>query len=84
MFSDREARHSLEVSNHWSWSPGEKLLVLFFNNSEGKWSKVAALKTMFQVLSDGMNTKEREAIKNLSNRLAEKVIGRYLGAVKNP
>jgi len=58
--------------------------VLFFNNSEGKWSKVAALETMFQVLSDGMNAKEREAIKNLSNILEEKVTGHYLGAVKNP
>ena len=38
----------------------------------------------FSGLKDEMNAKEREAVKNLSNRLAEKTTRRYLGAVKNP
>ena len=33
---------------------------------------------------DGKTAKEREAVKNLSNRLAEETTRRYLGAVKNP
>ena len=35
-------------------------------------------------LRDELNAKEREAVKNLSNRLAEETTRRYLGAVKNP
>ena len=38
----------------------------------------------FPGLKDEMNAKEREAVKNLSNRLAEETTRRYLGAVKNP
>ena len=38
----------------------------------------------FSGLRDELNAKEREAVKNLSNKLAEKITGRYLGAVKNP
>ena len=38
----------------------------------------------FSSLRGELNAKEIEAVKNLSNRLAEKTTGRYLGAVKNP
>ena len=46
---------------------------------QDNWSR-----SNFQVLRDGKNAKEREEIKNLSNRLAEETTRRYLGAVKNP
>ena len=34
MFSDREARHSLKVSNHWAWSRGGELLLHFFRHNK--------------------------------------------------
>lgn len=42
------------------------------------------LETIFQIWVMERNAKEREAVKNLSNRLAKEVTGRYQGAIKNP
>ena len=61
VFSDKEARHSLEVSNHWAWSRGGGLLVRFLITTGGKWSKIAAHETMFQVLMmERMLSNERQ------------------------
>ena len=46
--SGRKAEHSLNVSNHWAWSPGGELQVNLFNNSEGTWRKIAEVETIFR------------------------------------
>jgi len=48
MLSNREAMHSMRVSNHWAWSQGVGLVVHFLGHKREMWSKIAAYEAMIQ------------------------------------
>jgi len=48
--SGREAEHSLNVSIHWAWSQEEQhYWCISLTISEGRWSKIDVLETIFQI-----------------------------------